>query len=222
MQLECCNFFRNILDSTEELDIETQMLVAFACMQYGLNGVIIEQLEDNKQAKALFKALKANIDASVRHQLDGRKGGRPRKNESQEEESEEGENDITTPAEEQHAGGTDVVKRGQHGNVRLSEDDYNTLVKGHGVDDTDTAVEVLDEYIEGLPPNEKRNYLRRSHRAAIERWGYRAVEERRERQTNPKVRNFIDLRDQRRPWDEINREYPPGYFDNLEKMLLQN
>ena len=64
MQLECCNFFRNILDSTEELDIETQMLVAFACMQYGLNGVIIEQLEDNKQAKALFKALKANIDAN--------------------------------------------------------------------------------------------------------------------------------------------------------------
>ena len=233
-QLERCSFFRNIIDSTEDLDFETQALVSHACLVYGITGEVIEQLEENKLAKALFKALKANIDVSRQYQIDGKKGGRPRKKKSQEEieeveeaeevEESEDENDITAPAAEKHAGGTDVIKHGQHGNVRLSKEDYNTLVKDHGKEDTEEAIEILDAHIETLAPKEKRNYLRRNHKGSLEYWGYRAVEERRaeREQLKSKVRNFVDLRGQRDNWANINQDYPPEYFDTLEKMIVEN
>lgn len=222
-QLERCSFFRNILDSTEDLDIQTKMLVSHACLMYGLKGVIIEELEENKLAKALFKALKANIDVSRQYQIDGKKGGRPRKKKSQEEieeieevEESEDENDITAPAAEKHAGGTDVIKHGQHGNVRLSEEDYNTLVKEYGKEDADEAIGYLDHHIETLSPKDKKAYLERNHRAVLDDWPRDKVEKRKARQS--KVRNFIDLRGM------LVREedHSPDYLEELERKLVEN
>ena len=219
MKREYCTMFRSILDASEKFDIETRKLLAYACLQYDLNGTIIPELEENVMAEGLFIAVKANIDSSIKHQEDGKKGGRGNKKEEPEEDSSE-ENDEAVPAAESECRGATVDKHGQHNNVRLSENDYNILVKNHGEDDTEEAIEILDQYIEGLEPEEKRKYLRRCHRACIERWGYDAVKERRAKrqQLNHKVRNFAD------PRGILSRpeEHTPEFFADLERRLVEN
>lgn len=217
MKREYCTMFRNILDASEKLDIKTRMLLSYACLQYGLNGEIVPELQDDVIAESLFIAVKKNIDASIKHQEDGVKGGRGKKKEKPEEDNSD-ENDDEVPAAESECRGATLEKHGQHNNVRLSTKDYNMLVKQHGEEDTEEAIEILDQHIESLEPEEKRKYLRRCHRAKLEKWGFDAVEERRTRrqQLSSKVRNFAD------PRGILTRDYPKGYFDDLEKKLIEN
>ena len=218
MKRERCSMFRSILDASEECDLETRMLLAYACLEYGLNGVEIPQLQDNFMARCLFKAIKPNIDASVKNAKNGAEGGKGNKKEKPEDNSDE--NDDEVPAAESECRGAALEKHGQHNNVRLSTEDYNMLVKQHGEEDTEEAIEILDQHIESLEPEEKRKYLRRCHRACIERWGYDAVEERRAKrqQLSSKVRNFAD------PRGIISRpeEHTPEFFADLERRLVEN
>lgn len=220
-------FYATYYEAMQKQDPMTRLKFYEAVMEYAVHGNITD-LSDDSIAEGFFQMVQPLLDTSIRNYQNGCKGGRPRKKERQDKtetkENTEEVNDDAVPAAENDRRGAEKIKYGQHNNVRLSTDDYNMLVNSHGEEETQDAIEELDLYIETLSPDKKEDYIEKNHAACMESWAYRAARDRKAKdaQQNSKVRNFIDLRDQRRPWDEINREYPPGYFDDLEKTLLQN
>ena len=68
-------------------------------------------------------------------------------------------------------------KHGEYGHVRLTYSEFVRLTTKHGEAETEAAIRVVDEYVEtsGRPPY--KNYA-----LALEKWGYRAAREQRQRE----------------------------------------
>jgi hypothetical protein len=68
-------------------------------------------------------------------------------------------------------------KHGEYGHVRLTDSEFVRLKTKHGEAETEAAIRVVDEYVEtsGRPPY--KNYA-----LALEKWGYRAAREQRQRE----------------------------------------
>ena len=75
-------FYRSFYESIKGFDAETKLSFYDAVMEYSLNG---EEIEMTQIAKAIFIAIKPQIDANAKRRIDGSLGGRPKKTEGLEE-----------------------------------------------------------------------------------------------------------------------------------------
>ncbi len=222
-------FYYNFLDAVEGYDEETQLKAIKALIHYARYGEEPD-LSDNKVAKTVLTMAKPVIDSNKRRYEAGCKGGRPRKdeggkprNKKKKDYKPEEKKDAASSAE-----GSDKGSYGKYGNVRLSMEDYNTLVNTRGKEETDKAIEEVDTYIEGLPEDKKAEYLQANHFLKVNDWGYMAakkkeLEEQELQIREKKVKEMADFRPKsKRPMNFLTREEPPGYFDDLERKLLDN
>ena len=222
-------FYYNFLDAVEGYDDETQLIALKALIHYARYGEEPD-LANNKIAKTVLTMAKPVIDSNKRRYEAGCKGGRPRKdeggkprNKKKKENKPEEKKDAASTAEDSEKG-----SYGEHGNVRLSMEDYNTLVNTRGKEETDKAIEAVDTHIEGLSPEGKEEYLHLNHFTKILSWGYKAakqkeLEEQELALREKKVKEMADFRPKsKRSTNFLSREEPPGYFDDLEKKLLDN
>lgn len=69
--------YRSFYEGIKMFDAETRLAFFDTLMEYGLNGV--EKPTDNCVAKALFTAIKPQIDANAKRRANGNLGGRPKK-----------------------------------------------------------------------------------------------------------------------------------------------
>lgn len=69
--------YRSFYEGIKMFDAETRLAFFDTLMEYGLNGV--EKSTNNCVAKALFTAIKPQIDANAKRRANGNLGGRPRK-----------------------------------------------------------------------------------------------------------------------------------------------
>lgn len=101
-------------------------------------------------------------------------------------------------------------KHGTYGHVMLSDKDVEALIKNHGEEDTNAAIEYLDAYID------EKGYKSKNHKSTIERWVFDAIKKnangsnRASPATNPKVHNFQE------------RKYTQDDFSNFEQMFARN
>ena len=75
-------FYRSFYEGIKELPRDIQGEVLTAIMEYGLNGETTENLKP--VARAIFTLIKPQIDANNKKFENGKKGGRPPKNETKE------------------------------------------------------------------------------------------------------------------------------------------
>lgn len=66
---------------------------------------------------------------------------------------------------------------GEYKHVRLTDQEFSKLVNDYGEHETQEAISLFDEYIE------EKGYKSKSHYLAMRRWVFKAVQERRQRQT---------------------------------------
>ena len=69
--------YRSFYEGIKMFDSETRLAFFDTLMEYGLNGVA--KPTDNCVAKALFTAIKPQIDANAKRRANGNLGGRPKK-----------------------------------------------------------------------------------------------------------------------------------------------
>lgn len=100
---------------------------------------------------------------------------------------------------------------GAFGNVKLTIDEYNRLVKDYGQGETDKAIDYLDAYIED------KGYKSKSHNMAMRRWVFDAVKE--QEQKRAKLNGA-------RPSNRFNQfehnSYTQEQMKDLENLLLDN
>ena len=68
-------------------------------------------------------------------------------------------------------------KHGEYGHVRLTDAEFVHLKTKHGEAETEAAIRAVDEYVETSGKKPYRNYA-----LALEKWGYRAAREQRQRE----------------------------------------
>lgn len=78
---DSCVFYRSFLDAIELLPKKYKLQFFEALFNYALNDVPPQNLPGS--AAALFKALQPQIDANNRKYENGKKGGRPKKNQDE-------------------------------------------------------------------------------------------------------------------------------------------
>lgn len=180
-------FYRSFFEALNCLDDEEAFLCFKAITKYALDG---EETELKGAAKALFISVKPQIDANNKRYLDGQKGaefgklgGRPKKknpsgvielNPLGVIEKTPKEKDKEKEKEKDKEKDKEKVKEkyGENNRVTLTLDEYNKLVTDFGYEDTQAAIQLLDDYIVDKGYKSKSNY------AAIRRWVMDAVRER--------------------------------------------
>lgn len=78
---DSCVFYRSFLDAIELLPKKYKLQFFEALFNYALNDELPKNLPGS--AAALFKALQPQIDANNRKYENGKKGGRPKKNQTE-------------------------------------------------------------------------------------------------------------------------------------------
>lgn len=181
-------FYASFFEALSDLDDSTQLQAYQAICKYALTG---EVMELTGAASAVFKLVKPQIDANARRRANGKRGGRPKQEESKEEANDNqketkkkpNRNQTETKCEpkvkekvKEKEKEKDIKhKRGALGNVLLTDDEYNRLAVDYGEALRDECIVFLDEYIA------EKGYKSKSHNLAIRRWVASAVEERKTR-----------------------------------------
>ena len=191
MEREGFIFYRSFFEALCCLDKETRAECYDVILKYALDGI---ELETEGVVKAIFLSVKPQIDANNKRYLDGlkgaeygKKGGRPRKNpigdikenpigvldENPKETPKEKDKDKEKDKEKVKDKEKDKDKYGK--NVTLTLDEYQKLVTDFGYEDTQEAIQFLDDYIADKGYKSKSNY------SAIRRWVIDAVRDRRKK-----------------------------------------
>ena len=180
-------FYQSFFDALTDLDDATRLACYDAICNYAITGTVPEL---NGLASTIFKLIKPQLDANIERRENGKLGGRPKKNtEDIEEEnhrfSEEKtigfENEKPKEKEKEKVKGKakgkeiDARARGELGNVLLTDEEYAALCEKYGADETQAAIEYLDEYI----PDKGYKVKSGTHYLAMRRWVFDAVQERR-------------------------------------------
>lgn len=76
---------------------------------------------------------------------------------------------------------------GENGHVLLTIEEYDHLCNKYGQAETEEAIKVLNNYIDGLEPAKKKAYLKKNHCRCMQNWCYdRVAEERHKRRDQNK------------------------------------
>lgn len=168
-------FYRSFVEALECLDEKEAYECFKAIAIYALDG---EEIEMSGVVKALFLTIKPQIDANNHRYLNGCKGGRPKENQTITKIKPKENLTITKlePKEKEKDKEKDKEKvkekYGENNRVTLTLDEYSKLVTDFGYEDTQAAIQLLDDYIVDKGYKSKSNY------AAIRRWVIDAVRER--------------------------------------------
>lgn len=212
-------FLSSYFESLKELDDDLRLKCYDVIIEYGITGQCSEIT--NKTVYAIFNLIKPIIDANYQRYLNGKKGGRPKKDAGQQEENNNiPEQAAEDPPKEKPKKEQQPPKTvyGVYNNVLLSDHDHELLVSNYGEEKTLSAILKLDSYIESLSPSKKKEYKKRNHKVCIDRWVIKSIEE--ERKQSEKV---INLRARPENFIKgIELERPEGYYDELEKKILDN
>lgn len=155
--------------------------------------------EMDAMTEMAFMFIKVDLDENTekyddkckKNQVNGQKGGRPKKTEKTEKserflenrtQPKKADNDNEYDNEYENENDNDLKKKetkkekkhtfGEYKHVLLTASEYDRLVKDYGSAKTEQAVTYLDEYIE------EKGYKSKSHNLAIRRWVFNALEER--------------------------------------------
>ena len=216
MEREKCVLYKEHYAALREQDPSTKLKALEAILEYAFYGEEIEI--DDPLARMAFILIKPQIDENNRRYLNGCKGGRPRKEVPEKEEiSEEPdeapgkENDIADPAVNTECRGAAVEEHGQNGNVRLSKEQYNTLVKQFSEEIVKYYIEKADQWLIGKTKLLKQ----KSHfRLVLQFIRDNGGEIPRASHSNSKVQNFANRFN--------NIENSSIDFKALESLLVEN
>ena len=187
-------------------------------MNYMFYGVE-EESEDPAVIMAMTLAGPVIKKSIVKYE-NGKKGGRPKKKEKSAKARKK--KDDAAPDEPCRG---DKAEYGQYGNVRLSTEEYNILVNSVGKEDADKEIEIYDQYIQELPPSEKKKILEKEHFYVLNSgWPKERLLEDREKEKNKteKVRNIRDGTNRNRFNDFPQNSYSSEEMKDLEDKLVEN
>ena len=197
MENDTLIFYRTWMDAIDDLDNETAGELIKAMLHYSMDDEEPDGL--SPMAKLAFKMAKGNIDSCNKKRDGGKKGGRPSKEKTIGYENEkpmvsdkktigyenekaiknkdidiekdievEKEKDIDVKREKE---GERKHKHGEYAHVLLTDDELSKLEEEYGKEETASAIQFLDEYIEMKGAKYKSHYL------AMRKWVFNAVKE---------------------------------------------
>lgn len=218
IERDSCIMYRSFFESARGYDEMTRLRIYEAIMNYMFYGVE-EESEDPAVIMAMTLAGPVIKKSIVKYE-NGKKGGRPKKKEKSAKVRKK--KDDAAPDEPCRG---DKAEYGQYGNVRLSTEEYNILVNSVGKEDADKEIEIYDQYIQELPPSEKKKILEKEHFYVLNSgWPKERLLEDREKEKNKteKVRNIRDGTNRNRFNDFPQNSYSSEEMKDLEDKLVEN
>ena len=218
IERDSCIMYRSFFESARGYDELTRLRIYEAIMNYMFYGVE-EESEDPAVIMAMTLAGPVIKKSIVKYE-NGKKGGRPKKKEKSAKVRKK--KDDAAPDEPCRG---DKAEYGQYGNVRLSTEEYNILVNSVGKEDADKEIEIYDQYIQELPPSEKKKILEKEHFYVLNSgWPKERLLEDREKEKNKteKVRNIRDGTNRNRFNDFPQNSYSSEEMKDLEDKLVEN
>lgn len=97
---------------------------------------------------------------------------------------------------------------GDNKNVKLTDEEYQRLIKDYGEEATKKAIQFFDDYLTEKP------YKSKSHNMAMRRWVFDAVREREQKRAGKKPNNSFNNFKQ--------NTYTPEQMNDLERQLCDN
>lgn len=218
IERDSCIMYRSFFESARGYDELTRLRIYEAIMNYMFYGVE-EESEDPAVIMAMTLAGPVIKKSIVKYE-NGKKGGRPKKKEK----SEKVRKKKDDAASDEPCRG-DKAEYGQYGNVRLSTEEYNILVNSVGKEDADKEIEIYDQYIQELPPSEKKKILEKEHFYVLNSgWPKERLLEDREKEKNKteKVKNIRDGTNRNRFNAFPQKSYSSEEMKDLEDKLVEN
>jgi len=213
IERDSCIMFRSFFDSAKGFDDATRLRIYEAIMNYMFYGI-----ESNSEDPAVIMAMTLAgpvIKKSIIKYKNGKKGGRGKKKDKSEKPKARKKKDDAVPDEPCRG---EKAEYGQYGNVRLSTDEYNILVNSSGKEDTDREIEIFDQYIQELPPSEKKKILEKEHFYILNSgWPKERVLEDKQKAKKEKVKNIRDRTNRFNNIENSNID-----FKALESLLVEN
>lgn len=218
IERDSCIMYRSFFESARGYDEMTRLRIYEAIMNYMFYGVE-EESEDPAVIMAMTLAGPVIKKSIVKYE-NGKKGGRPKKKEKSAKVRKK--KDDAAPDEPCRG---DKAEYGQYGNVRLSTEEYNILVNSVGKEDADKEIEIYDQYIQELPPSEKKKILEKEHFYVLNSgWPKERLLEDREKEKNKteKVKNIRDGTKRNRFNDFPQNTYSSEEMKAIEDKLVEN
>ena len=218
IERDSCIMYRSFFESARGYDEITRLRIYEAIMNYMFYGVE-EESEDPAVIMAMTLAGPVIKKSIVKYE-NGKKGGRPKKKEKSAKVRKK--KDDAAPDEPCRG---DKAEYGQYGNVRLSTEEYNILVNSVGKEDADKEIEIYDQYIQELPPSEKKKILEKEHFYVLNSgWPKERLLEDREKEKNKteKVKNIRDGTNRNRFNAFPQKTYSSEEMKDLEDKLVEN
>lgn len=218
IERDSCIMYRSFFESARGYDELTRLRIYEAIMNYMFYGVE-EESEDPAVIMAMTLAGPVIKKSIVKYE-NGKKGGRPKKKEKSAKVRKK--KDDAAPDEPCRG---DKAEYGQYGNVRLSTEEYNILVNSVGKEDADKEIEIYDQYIQELPPSEKKKILEKEHFYVLNSgWPKERLLEDREKEKNKteKVKNIRDGTNRNRFNAFPQKSYSSEEMKDLEDKLVEN
>lgn len=218
IERDSCIMYRSFFESARGYDELTRLRIYEAIMNYMFYGVE-EESEDPAVIMAMTLAGPVIKKSIVKYE-NGKKGGRPKKKEKSAKARKK--KDDAAPDEPCRG---DKAEYGQYGNVRLSTEEYNILVNSVGKEDADKEIEIYDQYIQELPPSEKKKILEKEHFYVLNSgWPKERLLEDREKEKNKteKVKNIRDGTNRNRFNAFPQKSYSSEEMKDLEDKLVEN
>lgn len=218
IERDSCIMYRSFFESARGYDELTRLRIYEAIMNYMFYGVE-EESEDPAVIMAMTLAGPVIKKSIVKYE-NGKKGGRPKKKEKSAKVRKK--KDDAAPDEPCRG---DKAEYGQYGNVRLSTEEYNILVNSVGKEDADKEIEIYDQYIQELPPSEKKKILEKEHFYVLNSgWPKERLLEDREKEKNKteKVKNIRDGTNRNRFNAFPQKTYSSEEMKDLEDKLVEN
>lgn len=163
MKRESVVFYKDFFEAIRQQEPEKRLQAYEAIFEYAFYGEETE-IED-PTVNTIFTLVKPQIDENNERYLNGCKGGRPRKEVPEPEEKKDKEKDVANTSEKSSCRGSDKDSYGRNGNVKLSMNEYNTLVKSYCEEVVNYYIEKLDNWL-----NDKHNRDRLDHYAELNKF----------------------------------------------------
>lgn len=163
-------FYKSFVDAIRNLPPEDFKEATLAILDYGLEDKIPEI---DGITKVIFTLVRPQIDANNNRFKNGKKGGRPPKEDTEDEAEVE-------EKEQKHL-------YGENKKVKLTDNEYQKLCDGFGIRETEEAIAFLDDYIA------EKGYKSKSHYLAMRRWVFEAVKDRNKKSAGKKGYNWEAL-----------------------------